>query len=452
MMTVTYKNLKLQYHVNKNSPIKDLKKTFSKEQNIMTSMVRMLKDGETLCDSEKVKNLELGETNEIEVFIEQKAGGRNPRRNVCKGEKDILEELDRIDEKEEDTDKSSVTSSENDSDRETEIEEIESQNPSTDIVQDENLNEIVSLTSKNEVESFGALDSDNVEVMIQATSETNSFPEILQNDNISYSKIKLLKCQDNDVETTTRKYETEELIQGNSSKNFETTVDQDDNPVESSEPEDWLDKTAVGIQTNFNLENETADNLKKDETRYDSPIERHEEDKTDYILEKQTNEPIPAIRPTWIDELRKSHNFKSKHPIDCKISFFLQQPDLAEVEIKMLENQLELRENLSKFDVKGENLRKRKLAIKNSCLPTKIRKTPNQVKNSKSTECDPKSKKSFEVSPKERNKFFSRLNLKSPSPLTKGFKPSEDEFRQLSVAVHLWAVRVCTGVEFLQKI
>ena len=169
------------------------------------------------------------------------------------------------------------------------------------------------------MESFGALDSDNVEVMIQATSETNSFPEILQNDNISYSKIKLLKCQDNDVETTTRKYETEELIQGNSSKNFETTVDQDDNPVESSEPEDWLDKTAVGIQTNFNLENETADNLKKDETRYDSPIERHEEDKTDYILEKQTNEPIPAIRPTWIDELRKSHNFKSKHPIDCKI-------------------------------------------------------------------------------------------------------------------------------------
>ena len=47
-------------------------------------------------------------------------------------------------------------------------------------------------------------------------------------------------------DTTSRKYETEVLIQGNSSKNLETTVDQADNPVERSEPEDLQEGQPYG--------------------------------------------------------------------------------------------------------------------------------------------------------------------------------------------------------------
>ena len=80
-----------------NSTVRELRKSFCKQQKLKLSIVRFLIDGVRINDKEKAKNMKLDEAVHIDAVLEQTAGGRVPRKNIYEDEDEIRKQLEKYD-------------------------------------------------------------------------------------------------------------------------------------------------------------------------------------------------------------------------------------------------------------------------------------------------------------------------------------------------------------------
>lgn len=402
-----------------NSTVRELRKSFCKEQKLKLSSVRFLIDGVRINDKEKVKNMKLEEESLLDAVIEQTAGGRVPRKNIYEDEDEIRKQLDEYD------DEQDKTGTENkgdtsDTENEDKIEEADE------------INDNKSLIKRNHKPENGILSTDPQKC--QKDSQQSSLTEnFIDDDNENY---RYCKPRDDEVGV-----ENLTIITSENDLEFQN--------LNSSGGEFEVYKSKS--LNHIDKEKDT------DEARHES------------TGGSNTNEQ------EWLDNLRKQDKFSSDNPIDKKIIFLLSQPKLAEVEINMLKSQLELKEHFqSEWDDETQTepstkrKRKRKLDVYISSSQMNLRKKTNSRSHprveyeedcEKAKSIDSISNKNnttsnqlCEIDMKERAALFTKCELSEPSPLIKTKQPSEMELKRMSVAIHLWSHQKCGGVQFLKDV
>ena len=282
--------------MNRKTTVKELKKSFCKEQKLKVTSVKLLLDGRRLNDRETVRNLPFGGGCVIEAFIEQKAGGWVPKRNVHKDEMEILEELERSDCDPEGTDTNS--SSENEGCKEFENQEKDLK---TKKEPNKNLMQVTEVSISNSTDVIGKISKHNLENMAKTSCveeiNTNTMEVPTPEEESAFDIIKYMNTA-----IAVKELEPDvnlgEKVPQEKSKFAGKEV-----PIESTSPEPSKSKKEESVVQTTSLET-----IKRNRT----------------IL--------------WLEELRKQGNFERKNPIDKKILFLLAQPNLVEVEINMLKS------------------------------------------------------------------------------------------------------------------
>ena len=407
-----------------NSTVRELRKSFCKEQKLKLSSVRFLLDGVRVNDMEKFKNMKEEEGCLIDAVIGQTAGGRFPKRNIFKDEDEIRKQLEINDDEQDETDIES-NGDKSDSENEGKINDADE------------LTDIKSVTERSQNPDMGIISSDPNQCQkdSQPSNLTEGFKDYDDNGNNMY-------------------FEPRDVVSAGEFgfENLTKTISRNDLEIQ-------------------NMQNSGLEHIGQEQLIHKA----RQEIKRD--LNSKEQEDTPEETTKWLDDLRKQDKFSSNSPIDKKIMFLLSQPKLAEVEIHMLKCQLEFREHIqSVWDDEAQTdpynttkiKRKRKLDVQSSSSQMKLRRKPNSKSNlkgeseddfenekgidSKSNEENTNSNPFCEIYNKEREALFSICELSMPSPAIKSKQPSEMEFKRMSVAIHLWSHQKYGGVQFLSDI
>ena len=184
-------------------------------------------------------------------------------------------------------------------------------------------------------------------------------------------------------------------------------------------------------------------------------------------------------RSTFLSSLRKDYKdgkLNDKNPLDRKIIHFLKQSELAPVELQILLNLSEQRSFHEEWQLEKDKLYPEYAArkedsyvgsIKDKTSESSTKLTLYYGENDKQTENKEESTQeeqlndsqfeepetnSCKETPQKRKELFEKFGIKTPSPLIKLSKVTEEEMKQLSIAIHLWAENKYGSVKSLEQV
>ena len=186
----------------------------------------------------------------------------------------------------------------------------------------------------------------------------------------------------------------------------------------------------------------------------------------------------------WLEKLRKEYfdsKFSQKSALDLKIKHFLKLPTLAPVEMRILKNLLDQKVFHNKWQIEKDQLltkcstnkRKGTSSYVENETQIKANKMFNLLTDDKEettkniednherdsiTETESKTsdkffmKESMSQTPEKRKTLLLKFGIKTPSPIIKLSKVTNEEMKCFSIAVHLWAEVTYGGTGILQKL
>ena len=349
-VSIKFGQITEQYNTKKNETVKQMRHSFSKMKNIELSSIRFLIDGQRLDDSTKVDTISSTEGYVIEAFVELLGGGRAVKKNISNDEKMIIEALDR--------------SIENEDSFELDVDDMEEGVKNTGEKQEQN----EKLSPKNKTNDNKENISKPAEICQIIVSDPELDVELTNSEELSD------KETNNNVETKSPEKDDFEFDVG----------DKDGGVLNTGEKQDQNEK--LSTKNTINDDKEINENLFKPPeicpTFVSDPKHYVEPNNSKELSDSETNSPVETETPAkedfqWLDDLRKEDKFSKKKPLDNKIICLLKQPSLAEVEIQMLRNHLEMREKLEEWSKEVDDLiplEKRKKRKKQPEDYTKVKK------------------------------------------------------------------------------
>ena len=170
-----------------------------------------------------------------------------------------------------------------------------------------------------------------------------------------------------------------------------------------------------------------------------------------------------------------------KNPLDKRIIHYSNQSELAPVELNILKNLSEQRFFLKEWQdekdklypeyLKGDKEPSANIIKEKSSTPLKTKVNNkfifDDVESNKQAENKDKNHEedsdiglqinlvennSCKETPQKRMELFEKFGIETPSPLVKQSKVTQEEMKQLSIAVHLWAENKYGSVNLLQQV
>ena len=239
------------------------------------------------------------------------------------------------------------------------------------------------------------------------------------------------------------------------------------------EGQDRIESNIENRETNENTNEETTDmNLARqenDDIDTDSIASSDENETSNKIWsEKEHNE---TNEDSLLEDLRKDYEdgkLRLSSSFDMKIIHFLKLPTLAPVELKMLRNIVEQKAVhriwANEKDQLFPNVSKKRKFIDINDKPQSHLRDSRRTKTLKFTEKNDtkagdsvketmdKDNKSNTETPRKREILFRKFEIKTPSPIVKLAKVTEEEMKRISIAVHLYAEVKFGSTKSLQKV
>ena len=149
----------------------------------------------------------------------------------------------------------------------------------------------------------------------------------------------------------------------------------------------------------------------------------------------------------WLESLRqKKYDLDKKIPLDSDILYFLQLPELASIEIKILKNLIERREENRNWALNKEiclkqdslrHLKRKRTTIEQSNIRQMRRKIDvKETKEARESNIEISLENSVHESPKQREDLITAFGIGTPSPLVKMGKIKEEEMRRIKMWKH----------------
>ena len=469
-----------EFKIKRTACIGNLRKTFCQKQNIRISTVRLLIDGQRINDKESAHSLNLKEGTIIEAFKEINGGGLPDNKKKCISIDEISAMLDEQTENEETFDSDSSTDDIDDSKQEIpkpdahskEYDQIKIQTGQKQILEDDKqtgdrlVDVEVSAKNQNQEEQTRF-----IQKSVEQKEEEIVVDLRILDDNDEYAK---------EIQEPEAISKETENIKGQTDR--KKTIENDKQTGEGR------------------MDKEVDDSEQEFQESYSKEIGDGRVDDEDMLHDTDINIENDSLE--WLSILRNQFNdgkFTEKRPLHKKIIYYLQLPKLEPVELKILKSIVDMKTKLDEWAVeRGEpvpkEIRKRKRGNftaekRERCLRSKLCSTSTlQKQEENDKETNGADRRSLQVggnisggaeieenrgteetntkdnqrntiepdacseTPNHRKILFRKFGMCSPSPLIKKKKPTEEELRRLSVAVHLWAEKSCGGIKILQEV
>ena len=488
-----------------NSTVEDLRNVFCLKMNLNTSETRFLLNGDRLEGKSTLQNLDMEIDDVIDVFNECIGGGPPGKKILLNSEKQILDALN---------DSTDIALSDEDNFEEI-VDQVKSLDDKCDDKkeetllgrQDESKEEKLSPTNEK-IMKKGKQDMQNVNLCNELVTSTHhqgtSTESVLQAQQQTQISVQQPLDLVQQILIPVQHQVTAVQYPVNTSQKTGTSVKEPLTYVSQlviSPESTWKglpiikDKPFFTLATADTKETKIPDILDNELANYDlndrdqENFQKFEKiDESELLKDYNSNVVTEELETSnnndksdeedWLESLKlqfQKEGVAEKSSLHKKIQFYLELPQLTDSELKIVKN---LRERLEvhadwELEKKKMFLPKKKKEMKRKrvepaeinqrCLRKKIapdEKVTGLVTaqtTSKSDNRDENSTRRLEEedetnpnsTPKQRKHIFRMFGI--VSPFIRQRVPTEEEVRRFSLAVHLWAVKVKGGVQFLQE-
>ena len=458
-----------KYRIDINSHLEKFKTSFCNKIGLRVSSMKFFFNGQRIQDQDTVRNLGLMDGDIIDVFNEMIGGGMPKGKDISEDPKQILDVLDTLS-----TSEDECSSDENNDYMKNSIKDgnqmleggdkYKCHEQLTNLVQADDLSVDEGQIRTNHMSKTKSVinhdDAQSKSNLMQTETikkETDYvFPVNDQVNNGNLENREHVCHLVHGLTLTVDLGQEEDIIQdiGICQRNAE-----DLGPLKNLTTIDNPNQSEKIIQTNTLLDTENDSQLIN---------VSHDKEKPDSLYK---DEDAPDENMEWLDKLRKKTSFgklTQKNSLDKKISFFLQLPELAPVEIDILKRLIEQKEalnswgneiqeddykkqeNREKNEVKSINSRNNKCKFIKEKIATNINVDISDLQATE--EIDESFLSCVDQSPEQRKHLLTAFRLRTPSPLIKMGKIKEEEMRRFSLACHLWAEKKCGSMKFLKQV